>query len=218
MLTGCTQNEQINACLATLGITHIDLLIASRAHADHITGMDAIIERCQPRAYIDPGIPHTTRTYERVLEAVKTHNITYYEASEREITLGPMTFMVLPPATPLITRSMLNNNSAVVRMNYKNFSILFTGDIEKEREDHLVKESPGELDVGVLRVPHHGSSSSSTPAFLQAVAPDIAIISCGRDNQYGHPHQEALTALHDLGIRIYRTDKNGTILIRCYCQ
>ena len=85
---------------------------------------------------------------------------------------------------------------------------------EKEREDLLVKESPGKLDVGVLRVPHHGSSSSSTPAFLQAVDPAIAIISCGRDNQYGHPHQETLTALHDLGIRIYRTDENETILIR----
>jgi len=199
--------------LQNLGISQINLLIATHAHADHITGMDKIIAQYKPKAFIAPGIPHTTRTYENMITAIEKYNISYYEGISRKINLGSLTFTILPPAEPLIEESKLNNNSTVVRLDFKDFSCLFTGDIEKKREGQLLIKSRDSLNVDILKVAHHGSSSSSSSLFVKSIKPRISIISCGEGNQYGHPHQETLTLLQNLGIKIYRTDLNGTILI-----
>jgi len=200
--------------LQNLGISHIDLLIATHAHADHITGMDKIIAKYKSKAFIDPGIPHTTATYQRMITAIDKYNINYYEGISRKINLGSLTLTILPPANPLIGESELNNNSVVVRLDFKDFSCLFTGDIEKEREGQLLTESRSNLNVDILKVGHHGSSSSSSPLFIKAVGPKIAVICCGQGNKYGHPHQETIALLQNLGIETYRTDLNGTILIK----
>lgn len=200
--------------LQNLGISHIDLLIASHAHADHISGMDKIIAKYKPKAFIDPGIPHTTATYRRMITAIDKYNINYYEGISRKINLGSLSLTILPPAIPLIKGSELNNNSVVVRLDYKDFSCLFTGDIEKEREGQLLTESRNNLNVDILKVAHHGSSSSSSPLFIKSVGPKTAVISCGQGNKYGHPHQEPISLLQSLGIEIYRTDLSGAILIK----
>lgn len=200
--------------LQNLGISHINLLIATHAHADHITGMDKIIAKYKPNAFIDPGIPHTTATYQRMISAVDKYNINYYRGISRKINLGSLTFTILPPANPLIRESELNNNSVVVRLDFKDFSCLFTGDIEKEREGQLLTESRSNLNVDIPKVGHHGSSSSSSSLFIKSVGPKIAVICCGQGNKYGHPHQETIALLQNLGIEIYRTDLNGTILIK----
>lgn len=200
--------------LIALNVEQIDLIIASHAHADHITGMDEIITQYQPRAFIEPGIAHTTRTYERMIDTLIEYDVNYYEGISRKITLGDIKFTILPPAEPLISQSELNNNSIVVRLDYQDFSCLYTGDIEKEREIDLYSKTENLLDVNILKVPHHGSNSSSTPEFIKTVSPEIVIICCGEDNRYGHPHNEVLTLYYDLGIDVYRTDKHGTILIQ----
>jgi beta-lactamase superfamily II metal-dependent hydrolase len=200
--------------LENLKIDHIDLVIASHAHADHITGMDEIIAKYQPRAFIDPGIAHTTKTYESMINALIENDVNYYEGTSRKITLGNIQLTILPPAEPLISQSELNNNSTVIRLDYQNFSCLYTGDIEKERERELCSRVDSLLDVDILKVPHHGSSSSSTPAFIKTVTPDIAIISCGEENSYDHPHDEVLALYYNLDIDIYRTDQHGTILVQ----
>jgi len=199
--------------LQNLGISQIDLIIATHAHADHITGMDRIIAKYKPKAFIDPGIPHTTATYQRMITAIDKYNINYYEGISRKINLDSLTFTILPPAIPLIRDSELNNNSVVVRLDFKDFSCLFTGDIEKKREGQLLAESRSNLTVDIQKVGHHGSSSSSSPLFIKSVRPKIAVICCGQDNKYGHPHQETISLLQNLGIEIYRTDLNGTILV-----
>ncbi|BER92722.1 MBL fold metallo-hydrolase [Atrimonas thermophila] len=196
--------------LSSLGVTHIDLVIVSHPHADHITGMDKVIDIYKPRAYMDPGVLHTTRTYERVLQAVKRNNIKYYQATGRRIKLGPMLLTVLPPGH----FGDLNNDSAVVRLDFLEFSCLFTGDIEREREEELIRVAKDKLDVDILKIPHHGSSTGTTIAFLKATTPEVAVISCGRGNKYGHPHAETLQALQSMGIAVYRTDLNGTILVK----
>ncbi len=200
--------------LQNLGISQIDLLIATHAHADHISGMDKIIAKYKPKAFIDPGIPHTTATYQRMITAIDKYNINYYEGISRKINLGSLTLTILPPANPLIKGSELNNNSVVVRLDFKDFSCLFTGDIEKEREGQLLAESRNNLNVDILKVGHHGSSSSSSPLFIKSVGSKITVICCGQGNKYGHPHQETISLLQSLGIEIYRTDLNGTILIK----
>ncbi len=199
--------------LKEIGINHIDLLIASHPHADHISGMDKIVDIYKPRAFMDPGIPHTTTGYENLLLALKENNTKYYQATARQIKLGPLIFTVLPPADPLIKESSLNNNSAVIRLDYGDVSFLFAGDIEKEREKQLIQVAKDKLNIDVLKVPHHGSSTGTTIAFLQATTPDVGVIFCGKGNNYGHPHEETLEALQSFGIQIYRTDVNGTILV-----
>ncbi len=200
--------------LQNLGISQIDLLIATHAHADHITGMDKIIAKYKPKAFIDPGIPHTTATYQRMITAVDKYDIDYYRGVSRKINLGSLSLTILPPADSLIKVSELNNNSVVARLDFKDFSCLFTGDIEKEREGQLLTESRDNLNVDVLKVGHHGSSSSSSPLFIKSVGPKTAVICCGQGNKYGHPHQETISLLQGLGIEIYRTDLSGTILIK----
>lgn len=200
--------------LRSLNIDHIDLIIASHAHSDHITGMDEIIAKYKPRAFVDPGIAHTTKTYERMINALIENDVNYYEGTSRKITLGNIELTILPPAEPLISKSELNNNSTVIRLDYQNFSCLYTGDIEKERERDLCSRAANLLDVHILKVPHHGSNSSSSSEFIKMVNPDIAIISCGAGNSYGHPHDEVLALYYNLDIDIYRTDQHGTILVQ----
>ena len=210
--SGPNENLILNY-LKNLNISHIDLLIASHVHSDRITGMDKVIVQYKPKAFIDPGIPHTTQTYERMITAIGKYSINYYKGTSRKINLGSLTFIILPPANPLIKESEINNNSIVIRLDFKDFSCLFTGDIEKEREGQLLNESRNNLNVDILKIAHHGSSSGSSPLFIKSVNPETSIIFCGKGNQYGHPHQETLTLLQNLGINIYRTDLNGTILV-----
>jgi competence protein ComEC len=200
--------------LRALNISHIDLLIASHPHTDHITGMDTIIDTYQPRAFVDIGIPHTTKAYEKLIRAIQKNSLNYYQAIERKISLGLLIFHILPPANPSIEISELNNNSAVIRLDYGKVSFLFPGDIESERESQLLEEDKTQLNVDILKVPHHGSFDASSIAFIQAVSPDVAIISCGKDNPYGYPHQETLQTLKDNEIKTYRTDRQGTILVQ----
>jgi competence protein ComEC len=200
--------------LRTLNISHIDLLIASHPHTDHITGMDTIIDTYQSRAFVDIGIPHTTKTYEYLIHAIQNNNLNYYQATERKISLGLLIFHILPPANPYLEISELNNNSAVIRLDYGRVSFLFPGDIESERESQLLEESRNQLNVDILKVPHHGSFDASSIGFIQAVSPSVAIISCGEDNPYGYPHQETLQTLKDNEIKTYRTDRQGTILVQ----
>jgi competence protein ComEC len=200
--------------LRALNISHIDLLIDSHPHTDHITGMDTIIDTYQPRVFVDIGIPHTTIAYEKLILAIQNNNMNYYQAIERKISLGPLIFHILPPANPYLEISELNNNSTVIRLDYGKVSFLFPGDIESERESQLLNQSRDQLNVDILKVPHHGSFDASSSGFIQAVNPVVAIISCGEDNPYGYPHQETLHTLKENGIKTYRTDRHGTILVQ----
>ena len=200
--------------LRALNISHIDLLIDSHPHTDHITGMDTIIDTYQPRVFVDIGIPHTTIAYEKLILAIQNNNMNYYQAIERKISLGPLIFHILPPANPYLEISELNNNSTVIRLDYGKVSFLFPGDIESERESQLLTQSRNQLNVDILKVPHHGSFDASSSGFIQAVNPVVAIISCGEDNPYGYPHQETLHTLKENGIKTYRTDRHGTILVQ----
>jgi beta-lactamase superfamily II metal-dependent hydrolase len=107
-----------------------------------------------------------------------------------------------------------NNNSIVLKLTYKNINLLLTGDIEKEVEELLVRDSASyPLQSQILKVPHHGSRTSSTISFLQEVKPEVAVISVGERNRFGHPSQEVLQRYLNLGIKIYRTDRDGAVIV-----
>jgi len=153
--------------------------------------------------------------YQRALDVVRQKHVRYRAARRGEtFDLGPTTHVkILEPELPLITGSSsdINNNSVVLRLTFGTTGILLTGDAQSEAESRLLSHGTADLRADILKVGHHGSAYSSAPAFLAAVQPKVAVISCGLHNVFGHPSPKTLDALRALGARIYRTDLDGGI-------
>ena len=146
----------------------------------------------------------------------KNINLIYVKKGDKLQIEKNLYFNILwPDTSSFLTENALNNNAIVCKLCYKDFSMLFTGDIEKEAENILVQEykSKNVLKSTILKVPHHGSKSSSTIEFLKQVSPKVGIIGVGKNNLYGHPNLDVLTRLKDLGALVYRTDEDGEITV-----
>jgi beta-lactamase superfamily II metal-dependent hydrolase len=199
--------------LAELGVTSLDLVIATHPHADHIGGMDEVLDAVPVKMYTDNGLPHTTKTYEEVMKRIEEKKIPYRAAQVEQtykLDDGAKIEILFPTGTPLHdTRSDLNSNSVVARLTHGDDCFLFVGDSEEPTEDALLQRGLTQCDV--LKVAHHGSRHSSTQPFLEAVKPKIALISVGTGNRYGHPGEETLSRLEAIGAKIYRTDTMGQL-------
>ena len=206
--------DRVVSDLKRLGVSRIDLLVATHPHSDHIGGMQNVLDAFPVGQVLDSGMPHGSTLYERFLEKIDRKNIPYTVAVEGEtIELDPaLRIMVLSPPEKRFGDD-LNTNSMVLRISYGTINLLFTGDIGGEAETALVKSGYA-LNAQILKAGHHGSLHSSSPAFIARVRPEAAIISVGQDNPYGHPHQQTLDTLKNAGVTIYRTDRDGTILVR----
>ena len=185
-------------------VDRIDHLVSTHSHADHIGGHEAIIDHYETErggigAVYDSGVTHTSQTYERYLDAVERHNVTLFEVrSGDEIPLDG---------------DDLHSNGVSVSIAVGETSFLFTGDAERETESRLLETHGDRLDVDVYQAGHHGSNTSSGPAFLDTVDPAVAIVSSGYDSQFGHPHDEPLERFADRGIRTVWTGIHGSIVL-----
>lgn len=206
--------EAVLRYLAERKISRIDLLVGTHPHEDHIGGLTAVLDKLPVDRVVDSGRTHTSLTYERYLTLIEQKKIPFEIArAGNKIALdSTIALQVLHPG-PDTESSSLNNSSVVLRLSYGEVEFLFTGDVEKEGEAEMLERGYRSAPSTVLKVAHHGSSSSSTGAFLKAAAPVLAIISAGRDNVYGHPHEETLERLIEAGASIYRTDLQGSIVI-----
>ena len=157
-----------------------------------------------------PNAVHTSYSFENLLNVIEEKDIDLNVAKSDTVILksGPINIDILSPVKE--EYSEMNNYSAVVRIIYGESSFLFTGDAEKIVESEILNS---EIDVDVLKVGHHGSNNSSSEAFIEATTPQIAIISCGQDNMYGHPDYEVLSILDENNVKVYRTDEAGTIMV-----
>ena len=191
--------------LKNLGITKIDYLIGTHPHEDHIGGLDDVINNFDIGQIYMPKIETTTKTFEDVLDAIENKNLTVTAPNKGDkIEIGQTEgeFMT----EPILDKDNLNVSSLVLRLEFGNTSYLFMGDAEEENEETI---SWPKTDV--LKVGHHGSSTSSSESFLEQVQPKYAIIMAGKDNSYGLPTQETIDKLNNIGCEIYRTDEDGNI-------
>jgi len=188
----------------------IDYVIGTHPHEDHIGGLDTVIDTFEIGNIYMPKVEHTTKTFKDVLIAIKNKNlkIKTAKAGVNIINNDDLKIDIIAPVND--SYDDLNNYSAVVKITYKDNSFLFMGDAEKLSEDEITSD----LKADVIKIGHHGSHTSTTAEFLKKVSPKFAVISVGKDNDYGHPHKETIDLLNKSNIKVYRTDMSGTIVIK----
>jgi beta-lactamase superfamily II metal-dependent hydrolase len=194
-------------------VAELDILVITHPHQDHLGNAVSVLENFPPKLVVLSGVVHPNQTYEEMLRYIRDHNIPTVQAKTGVVlNFDPQVKAeVLGPNE--LSASNVNNTSIILKLTYQKFSIIFTGDAEVEEERQQLTAVREKLPATILRPGHHGSSSSSSLEYLQAVNPQLAAISAGAKNKYGHPHQEVLDRLANLGIETLITRERGTITI-----
>ena len=188
----------------------LEVMVATHPHVDHIGGLIAVLDAFEVGEIWLNGDTSTSQTYSQFMSAVNSEGADVFVARRGDtIQTGNLTFNVLNPAN---LSGTINNNSIVLSLSYGQVDFLFTGDAEQESEASMLVEGIVP-DVEILKVGHHGSRTASSIQFLQAAEPECAIYMAGQGNSYGHPHQETITSLWEVGVEIYGTDMHGTVTV-----
>ena len=195
------------------GIEKLDLVIATHPDADHIGGMDKVIKNFDIDVFAMPDVSAKTNQYKQIqreLKAKKMKTTRLYQGDEVQID-DDIDFEILSPVKGK-KYDDTNEYSIVAKIVYKDTSFILMGDATMENEVDIINNVL-DIDIDVLKLGHHGSSTSSSDYFITKTSPKIAIISCGKNNKYGHPHQEVMRVLKKHGVTPYRTDEMGDIVI-----
>ena len=215
------ERDKLRAELKKADVKKIDTIILTHPHADHIGGMDILLDEYAVGIVYDNGMPSTSKLFLGYVKKLKEKKIERkgLVAGDRVDLGGGAVFEVLAPSAQLVKEGNVkgykhdpNNESVVGRLVFGNFTMMLTGDAEK-KEEHDILAAGSNVQSQVLKSGHHGSKTSSSADFLRAVQPEAAVISCGVNNDYGHPHKETMKKYHALNIPIYVTAENGTITV-----
>ncbi|NFI57046.1 MBL fold metallo-hydrolase [Clostridium botulinum] len=200
--------------LQSLNIKKINYIVATHPHEDHIGNMAKIIKTYGLYKFYAPKIENTTSTFEKMIDALKDKNlkINVIKKDTKSIDLGKNTDVTI--FSPIKdSYDNINNYSPVIKIQYGDTSFLFTGDAEKEVENEILLDLNNNIRSDVIKIGHHGSSTSSSKSFIEKVNPSIAIISVGTDNKFNHPNKSTIDCLTKSNIKIYQTNKENTIIL-----
>jgi len=203
---GDTICDYINA----LGYNKIDYVVATHPHADHIGAMAQVFREFDIINVYMPNAVTDSKTFEMFLDAVEDEGCNVVEAKAGVEILKEDNLSIKMLAPKKESYDNLNDYSAIVKLTYGEADYLFTGDAEAAVEKTLLGD---DIEAEVFKAGHHGSSTSNTEDFIRKVDPEIAVISCGADNSYGHPHRETLALFEEYGVEVFRTDEDGTVVI-----
>lgn len=199
--------------IASQGIYRLDYVVGTHPHEDHIGSLDDVIDYFDVGKVILPEVIHTSIAFENLLDSIEMNDLSLTIASPGDsYDLDGAKALILAPLRQ--TYGNLNNYSVVIKLINGENSFLFTGDAEHISENEMLDNDYRILKSDVLKLGHHGSSSSSSEEFLRAVNPDYGVILVGERNSYGHPHWETLDVLEYMGIKYFRTDLDGNIIFR----
>lgn len=211
LIDGGSDNGCAYSYIFENNIKNIDYLVATHPHEDHIGGLTEVCEKIEIKNVFMPDISSSTKTFNRFLKALNKNNVNAVVA-KKGVVIKENDELKVEILSPVLDRyEELNDYSAVVKITYKDTSFLFMGDCEKVSES-LIDEN--DLKADVIKIGHHGSGSSTASRFIKKVNPKYAVICVGKDNDYGHPHDEVLNRLYNLGISVLRTDEDGNIKIK----
>lgn len=208
-----SNRKDLLSYLEKLNIKKFDYIIATHPHEDHIGNMDTIIKRYNIGNFYSPKVLTSSTTFENMIDALVDKNlkINVLKNGSKGINLGENTKVEVFSPTESISSDNLNDYSPIIKITFFNNSFLFTGDAEISTEDIVLSQN-NNLNCDILKVGHHGSSTSTSSNFLASANPSVAIISVGKNNSYGHPTSETLSLLNSFNIRTLRTDIDGTII------
>lgn len=218
LIDGGPDNSVLNQLgkVMDFGDREINLVILTHPHADHLTGLLEVARRYKIDEVWETGVEYPSSTYVSWKDEIRKNadkNVSYTKVKAGEAkNFGEVKIEVLYPLSSLENKTIdnVNNASIVARLDYNQFSVLFSGDVEKEVQQKLLDNN---VHVTLLKVAHHGSSNGLSEDFLKVIRPAIAVISVGKDNKYGHPAASTINLLKSYAVRIFRTDQNGTIEI-----
>ncbi|BDF59207.1 hypothetical protein CE91St36_20240 [Christensenellaceae bacterium] len=215
VLVDAAENDDANQILETLkalGISKLDAAVATHPDADHIGSMDDVLLGIPVDTLYRTSKTAATKTYDNMVRAAEDEQtpVVYVTAGDT-FTVGGIDFTVLNPQDK--TYDDTNNSSIVLLVRYGNTSFLLSGDAEEEAIADMLSTFAPEMDIDVLKIGHHGSHNGTTEELLEATTPELAIITCGEDNDYGHPHKETLELLQEDRVTTLRTDQQGDIAV-----
>lgn len=215
--------------LQRAGISKLNYLVLTHAHADHLGGMSAVLKAVAVDRVFDSGFPATTLMYRNFLKEIEARGISYAlgrDGAPVELDGGVTARFLHPDMRFLqlagddagdggdaVSGSPVNINSSVIHLSFGSVSVLLTGDIEADSEARLLKKHKDRLKSTVLKSPHHGSEFSSTPEFVEAVAPEAVVVHCGVHNKFNHPNEKALETYKKAGAKVWRTDYSGALTL-----
>ena len=203
-------SETVKNYLSNQGITKLDYVIGTHPHENHIGGLDYVINSFEIGNIYMPKVTSTTKTFTDVIDSIKAKGMKITTPVPGDsFKLGEADCKILAPNSA--SYDDLNNFSIVIKVTFGNNTFMFDGDAESISETEMLNKG-FDVKADVLKVGHHGSNSSTSAEFLKKVSPKYAVISVGKDNDYGHPNKETMERLKDSGIVVYRTDECGTII------
>ncbi len=198
----------------TLNLEHVDYVISTHPHLDHVYGLSSVLNAVPVDLILTPVLKWDSKAFNSMLKYAEAQGAPLVVPAEGDtMKLGEATVTILHCWPEAIDYGRTNDSSIVTRIDYGSTSFIITGDAE-DWSEYMMIDSGMNLQADVLRVAHHGSNTASTAEFLQAVKPEYAVISVGKDNGYSHPHQGVLERLANINAKILRTDELGTIIMK----